>query len=1135
MQDDHWGNVLKPVAADYRQQNARPTINGEVLENAFWDKKNVCGRPVTTAEVFKAYRSETNSVRSGYFSQKLYLRQVPHQGRQMTVEAVIAEFNRKRDLQSRCCYAVARIKADCCLKGISINGKPVSSDEAADSFPDTPSGKLALNRFREDCWMEKIPVHGQLVSADSVVKNYMAVDAKLELARFREVCCRKNIPIEGRAVSTESVVNSYRAINARQELARFKQICCFDALPINGQQVSPKEVISLFRAAGDLLGLACFRRECCLMEFSIAGQLVTPESVIKSFQALGARLEEARFLDVCYWKGMNIGRQPISADQVANSLQAVHAHLELARFKASCYLEDRLLRNRPVTPEMVVDSFPTDHKGKLGLAHFKAGCCLKGLPLHGRPISPEEVLRHFSGHQLDKLASNHFIEECFLRNILVNGRQVTAESVLRGFPDTADGRLSRAHFREMCCLKGLHISGHPVTPESVMKSFPDGLKGLMGLNRFKEKCLLRGWTLSGRPVNASGVLASFPNTPMGKLAAGRFLENCLFRGLTLGGQTVTAERVFQAFHEHALAKACFQAECCLRSVPLHGRLVTTDEAVAAYPHSLNSQKQLIYFKWLCCLNNLPLAGKLIQPEQVVHLLEQRNQLLDKACFLTELALQARMFNGNYLSNDQVLGAFDQLKGNYVIKKVYFLIQRLIALPAENHNQERQATFEQAWQILADIPIQDDKYRYQRCVMLFLAMKYALSATGLTITPDLVWQSIRELRDSFCNSRLRFYFLADCCCTGTALNGQPVSEQQVLKCLEKFPPRSRLRSGLGYWFEELLGRPGKSDTLNHMVRNEVHPRGARRVKRTDVYTNDPLAEGRNMAVEHVDNPVGPGLINSQTRKVLNVVRGISGLCLTGSFSRWLQGLGSSFHDIDIMASREAIATMIARLKSALDNQEQTSEIPCKILACEVPGCPQLLLNPMFTITMSEGDLGQKVSVVQASVYSPETIFALNTTTATIPGEQGTITCLAFFAEIEQLNNTLQYLADQLDDLTAQLLNGPGFAIPRTILFNYPQHPRDRVFGLLMRCLFSLNKAKQFSALVACSAPAALLTELQTRARCLHARLLGHSHREPFMATLNRWLSEPSPEDTYLDSKSDFIRGLLAMISNPAELF
>ena len=1134
MQDDHWGNALKPVKSAYRQQNARPTINGEVLENAFWDKKLVGGRLVTTTEVFKAYRSETNSLRSGYFSQKLYLRQVPHQGQQMTVEGVISEFNRKRDLQSRCCYAVARIKMECCLKGISINGKPVSADEVADSFPDTPSGKLALNRFRETCWLEKIPVHGQLVSTDSVVKNYMAVDAKLELTRFREVCCLKKFLIRGQTVSTESVADGYQAINARQELARFKQSCFFDALPINGRQVSPKEVIGLFKAAGDRLGLACFRRECCLIELPIAGQLVTPESVIKSFQALGAGLEEARFLDICYWKGLNIGCQPISADQVANSLQAVNAHLELARFKASCCLEDRLLRKHPVTPEMVLDSFPTNHRGKLGLAHFKADCCLNGLPIHGRRISPEEVLSHFSGHQLDKMASNHFIEECFLRGILVHGRQVTAESVLSGFPDTSDGRLSRAHFREICCLQGLSVSGHLVTPESVMKNFPDSVKGLIGRNRFREKCLIRGLRLSGRPVSTQEVLDNYPNTPMGKLAAGRFLESCLFRGLTLRGQTVSAERVFQALDEHPLAKACFQAQCCLRSIPLHGRLVTTDEAVAAYPNNLNGQKQLMHFKRLCCLNNLPLAGKLLQPEQMVHLLEQKNQLLEKAFFLTEVALQARMFNGNYLSNDQVLSAFDPLKGNHVIKKVYFLIQRLIALPGENDNQKRQATFEQAWRILADIPIKDDKYSYLRCVMLFLAMKYALSVTGLTITAGLIWQSIMALRDSFCNSRLRFYFLADCCCSGTVLNGQPVSEQQVLDCLKKFPP-SRLRGALGHWFEELFGRSEKSDVLNQMLPKEANLRGARRVKRTGVYIKDHPAEARSEAVEYFNNPVEPGLINSQTRKVLNVVRGISGLCLTGSFSRWLQGVGSSFHDIDIMTSRKAISTMIARLTSALSNKEQTSEIPCKVLACEAPGCPQLRLNPMFTITVSEGDLGQKVSVLQASVYPPETILALNTTTATIPGEQGTITCLAFFAEVEQLNNTLQYLADQLDDLTAQLLNGPGFAIPRTILFNYPQHPRDRVFGLLIRCLLSLNKAKQFAALVACSAPAALLTELQTQARYLHARLLAHSHREPFMATLNRWLSEPSPEDTYLDSQSDFIRGLLAMISNPAELF
>ena len=1090
--------------------------------------------------MYRAYRKDNAPLRSGYFFKKLYLRRVQHEGRLITVDDVIAEFNSKDDFQFKCSCAIAQLKGESCLKKIAINGKPVDASEVADSFPDTPSGKLALARFRENCCLKTVPIHGQLVTPESVVNDFLAINARLELARFRQECCEREIPINGRPVSTKSVVNDFLAINAQLELARFKQFCCFELLPIDGQQVSTKEVIDHTRAAGDKLGVICFRRECFFRELPIAGQQVTPESVLNGFQKLGARLEVARFLEECYWKGISVEHGPVSAERVADSFQVANAHLELARFRADCCLKGHLLHNHPVSPEVVIDSFPANYQGRSALARFKVKCCLDGFLLHGRPISPEEVFSHFPRHQESKMVKAHFLEECFLRNIAVNGQLVTAESVLLSFPNTPDGQTSLARFRENCCLKGLRISGRLVSPESVMSSFPDNRKGRISRARFTEKCAIRGLWLFGQPIGTHDVLMGYPDTPEGRLAAGRFQEDCLFKGLMVRGKALTAEAVFKALDEHALAKACFQAECCLRSLPLHGRPVTPDTVVAAYPKNLDGQKQLSHFKRQCCLNNLPLAGKSVQPEPLVYELEQKNMLLEKACFYAELALQARKLNGKELSNDQVLDAFNQLKIDYSIKKVYFLMQRLIALPELDHRQESQATFEQAWQILADNPLKDERFRYQRCVLLFLAMKHALPLADQPVTPDTVWQSITALRDSFGNTRLQFYFLADCYFADTALDGQPVSEQQVLGSLKKLLP-GRLRLALSCWFEELCRRPCKTDTLNRVLPppGTAQPRPSRRPKRIDVhikgrYTGGPFPYE---VVEHFDDPLrlDPTLISSQTRKALGIIRGMRGLCLTGSFSRWLQGVGSSFNDIDMMASRETITTLVAHLTKQLGNQESEADISCKVLAREAPGCPQLHLNPMVTITLSEGDLGQKVSVLQASVYPPDTIDNLNTITAAIPGEHGTISCLTYVAEVKLLNDTLHFLADQLDDLTTQLLSGPGFTIPRTILFNYPQHRQECVFALLMRCLLTLNKAKQFTALLACSDPAALLPELRTRGRSLHTRLLGHAHREPFIAALTHWLARPSPRNTSLDNKRTFIRSLLAMVSNPAELF
>ena len=362
---------------------------------------------------------------------------------------------------------------------------------------------------------------------------------------------------------------------------------------------------------------------------------------------------------------------------------------------------------------------------------------------------------------------------------------------------------------------------------------------------------------------------------------------------------------------------------------------------------------------------------------------------------------------------------------------------------------------------------------------------------------------------------------------------------MLDCLKKFP-QNRLRVALEHWFAGLRREPREPDTLNRVLpdipQGTTHPKQIRQPKLVVVHIKDPHTGSPfpSEVVEYYDNPLDPTLINSQTRKVLGVVRSISGLCLTGSFSRWLQGIGSSFSDIDIMACEESVDTLIARLTNQLDNQESEAEIHCKVFAHTAPGCPELLMNPMLTITLSEGDLGQKVSVLQASITSPETISTLNTTMAAIPGEDASIACLAFAAEIELLNDTLQYLTEQLDDLTTQLLSEPGFAIPRTILFNFPQHPAERVFGLLMRCLLILNKARKFLTLAndRREQDSSIQQTLQTLTAQLQERVQGHSHRERFVVRVTQWLADCIPGNEYQVKKCAFIRTLLDMLTPSA---
>ena len=1168
------------------------------IEACCLEGRRLRGQLVSTNQVLHQLQATGQKLAVACFKQSCFMRALMLNGQPVSAEEVVKGF-----VEARARLELARFKAHCCLKGLYLNGQRIAPKEVAESFPNSQIGflararfkasccengllfagqpmppqmvindfqtigeQLALARFLQECCLKGLLVKGQPLPPETVAEAFRAINAALALARFKEACCLAGIKLHGKLISVDAVIDAFNAINAELELARvreycflnglpiqgqlplaeevsesfpdtpvgklglnvFKANCCLKGLSLNGQPVSPQGVIDDFLALDATLEVARFRQSCCEKQIKINGRLVLPSEVIRDYRQAGSLRELAHFQHACFQQALHDSDCDINQDTVAEGFRAVGAHLDLVRFREYCCLNGIRLAGKAVTPESVVAGYRGQKEEQLNIAHFKANCCLDGVHLAGRPVSPGHVLSHFPNHHQGRMAKAHFMEDCFLRDIPVHGRPVTAESVLRGFPDTSDGRVSQARFREHCCLKGLRIDNQLVTPELVIQNFPDNPKGLLCRARFMDKCALSGMSLFGQPISTEQVLANYPPTPESKLSAGCFLEHCLFKGLTLHGEPITAEVVFNAFAapECTLARASFQAQCCLRALPLHGQPVTTDAVVAAFADNLGGKKQLARFKKQCCLNNLLVAGKPVQPEQVIYCLEQMNQLGEKALFCAALALQARKLNGKHLCNAQVLGAFDQLPGDYATQKVNFLMQRLLALPEEEQTQESRTTFEQAWQILVNIPAKDEKFRYQRCVMLFLAMKYALPAAGQQVTPGRVWQSIAALRDSFSNTRLQFYFLADCYCTGTKLDGQPVCKQQVLDCLEKFLP-SRLRQALSCWFERLCCQSHEPDTLSHVLPNlppnTVPP--PQRPTGIEAYVRD-LHVSSPSSAEVVDRRLHPELINSQTRQVLEIARGIEGLCLTGSFSRLLQGVGSSFNDIDMIASEPAINTLIARLTSQLGNQESEAEIPCKVLARMAPGCPELRLNAVFTITLSEGDLGQKVSVLQASVSPPQSVLALSTIKAEIPGQQGTISCLTFAAEIALLIDTLKHLAEQLDPLTARLLDGPGFNIPRTILFNWPQDRQECVFGLLMRCLLTLNKARQFLALLA-DQESTLQQTLQACTAQLQERVQRHSHREPLVTRVTRWLAGTGNQA----KRSAFLHTLLDILTTP----
>ena len=85
---------------------------------------------------------------------------------------------------------------------------------------------------------------------------------------------------------------------------------------------------------------------------------------------------------------------------------------------------------------------------------------------------------------------------------------------------------------------------------------------------------------------------------------------------------------------------------------------------------------------------------------------------------------------------------------------------------------------------------------------------------------------------------------------------------------------------------------------------------------------------------------------------------------------------------------------------------------------------------------------------------------------------------------------------------------------------------------MRCLLTLNKAHQLAALMADHSDSPLST-LRAYSRSLRAMVQNHSHRTQLVAELTHTSSDQ--ESAFQGKKCAFIRTLLNIVENPAELF
>ncbi|MGI2027404.1 hypothetical protein [Endozoicomonas acroporae] len=1127
---EHPGNTFngKRVAnyQPHRMAAATPDY-GKCTEDDFWWKKRLYGHRITPAGVLAAYGNDRSSLRSGFFLLKLCLQNILYDNKKVTPDQVIQEFNRKPDQNNKYQIAIARFKSECCLKGLVLNGQPVTPDAVVKGYQDVKA-TLELARFKSECCLKGLLLADQPVTPAEVVNDFPdSPQGKLGRARFKSECCLKGLMLNGQPVSPDAVVKDFPdSPEGKLGIARFKEECCMRGLALNGQPVSPDAVVKDFPDnPKGRLGIARFKAECCLKRLPLNGRQITPEAVVKGYQAVGARLE-------------------------------------LARFKAECCLRDLPLNGLRVTPEEVVEDYPGSPEGKRGVAHFQEECCLRGLPLNGQQVSPDTVV---NGYRANKsvLGLAHFMEQCWLRGLALNGQPVRPDAVFKSFPDNdTGGKLGRARFKELCCLKGTVLNGRQVTPDEVIEDY-QSVNAILELARFKAECCLRNLIVKGQQVTPDTVVRDY-KAARATLELGRFKAECCLRGLRLNGQQVTPDAVVKDYERGGwlLERAIFYSRLALNARELNGSYLDNLKVLEAFNEAPGNHaaRQIEYL-----MHRLQQPQRYDESNDAQDVIQKAWQLLDSIlikdkqqrlrCILIFMAMQNELtIDHQRLSAEQVLHSIQTLRPSFQNSRIYFFFLKhcyITGQPVYGRIIQRHQVLE----CLKGFP-EGSKLRHA----LGRGLEQCLRETG-TVNKFLF--NPENAVACACDSWYRYAASASHHAASVAVRIEyPVSYRPELNRQTTDNFRSGFlpghgnrystncvnNAGYGYGGQlpdviPILEYPGRREkavegSVANSGREHPFPYQPREYWYETEKAENTFTTGRAGCPDHQVPQ-----LNALTLRTLEIIQVINDaypyppILITGSYARYLQNRCSSFNDIDLICTAEEPARALFGQLRAL-NTDRDSEIPKSVIIGPVPGCPVIKLPKAFNIHLTDGDLGAKAMGLQVSVddrvaHQNKARLAIH-----VPGVEKPVWCLSFAEETRLLNDTLKFLTENLDPLTEQLQKGAAFALPRTILFNTPQNTSDRIYGLLIRSLLTLNKARQFIALHSQGNPEKPYDrtyQLQEEPRRLyaltqnlHMKLLSHVWRKGFEHRVNGWLSAFQPVNDYQFKKKEFVKTLLALM-------
>lgn len=996
----------------------------------------------------------------------------------------------------------------------------------------TPEQQHIDGHELETAFWRNQKLSGRQVAPLDVLMGYRQFDTtSLRSGFFLQKLCLQQRMLMDQPVLPDQVITEFGRVRGNNNkcqlaIAHFKSICCLNGLPLQDRYISPEEVTGEFNAINALLELARFMEKCYLLGLPLHGRLLTMNSVEVAFKRANA-CTELNFFHQRRQQRASFNRAMASTEQICAAKKG-----------------QRLVDPKMTPEELVENYYAMGDLVRLGC--FLKQCCLENIFLHGQPVHPETVFKNLHNANAPRELAR-FLEQLCLRESTLFGQPVTPELVINEF-EALGLALELGRFGALCCLHGLLPNGRRISTETVENYFRTAMAPLE-LAHFKAQCCLTGLLLHGQPVSAEGVVKGYLSIEAFEECA-RFYQQCCLKGIALDDRPVTPDMVVTAYlkTKAPLGLARFMEHCCLNKLHLFGKPVPPEMVISNFPASPIGRLSATRFKEHCCLKGLSINGTIVTAEELANDYQRAGWKQEKAVFYAQLVLHARKLHGQYVDSHQVMQAFADAPGRHMKKKMHYLMRRLNTFPELDDTGEVLTTFELACQVINKINRNDGPFGHQQCILHFLAMHYGLSIDARPVTPEQVWQLMTQLRSSYRTIRLKFFFLAHCCKVSLPLHGKLVARQQVMDCLLELPEEIRLRHALTRWFESFYDLPGATRVADGQV---LRQQGSDSKRGNDLQgaATSPLLRGSCLPTPQ-PTLLTIAVVSPVVRKVLSIIQDINDrpgdppLQITGSFSRYLQGVCSSYQDIDIIGTPSQVQVLLTQLTNEITQAD--GDVPTGVYARPTPGCPQLRLPATINMALTEGDLHSKTLLLQASTYehtelSHHELLPVQPCTLNKP-----VTCLSFLEEVRLMSKSVNYLIDHLDTLTATLQGDHYFPVPRTILFNCPQNPDERVCGLLMRALLTLDKARQFCLLLHNELSSEqkswvnrqhqrCQTELITLAgyvRQLQAKLHGHPCYRRFTSTVNHWLASSSQNSIYDIKRHVFVQNLLkTLVTEP----